>query len=741
MIVRPPFTLGVSLILSLLLVPVTATAAVQYRIDDAAMTPLSGPTRLGAKVRVAKVPLTDGVESDLEVERFEVWAENAQITVYGANEEVVSTLAPPDAKYYRGQVAGKADSLVFLTVIGGRVEGLVYADERKFALGSERKGRGREGMNLVVQESSVLDDIPADGQGFECAVEKTTLQRAGRPHAVTNGFGEPVSNVAPAGTQRSVINLAVDTDYELYTRAGSSAANVTTFIGNLIGAVSTIYTRDLRTEVRISFLGIQNNIADPFLIVPGSGPTSLDALLELGDRWHNTPPSTNVRSAATLVSGKPQLSGIAWVGTLCSGDFPSSGHFGGKYSYNGGIDPPDSLSVPNPNANPNYTAPSSNYWPLLQVAHELGHNVGSAHTHCIALTSAQKKEYNVTRSFVDECYSGQAGCYSGATSIPAEKGSIMSYCHLSGGANTRFTFGKDGETSEVALNGLIADMAGKTPAMSSITGPASLDPGVTGAASVSSVGGITYAWKISNGTFTGGGTTAAGASVSFSGTTNPVLLTVTATNASGCSVTDTKSVTVNEETTVAPEPPANVMATATGATSVSIAWTASLNADEYDVWRSAGGGTFALVGNAGPNTLFTDSTAAANTSYRYVVRAATGGKFSAFSLSDVATTVVFTDPSLTAGTTKVSADHLNELLTAVNAMRTLAGLAPATFSVTAPATSGTIRRQHVTDLRTALDAARATLGISAISYTDATLTAGVTTIKAAHLTDLRNGVK
>jgi hypothetical protein len=747
MIVRSMrLALGASLVVSLLLSS-TAAAAVQYRIDDASMAPLSGPTKIGATVRISKVPLTDGVESDLEVERFEVWAENAEIKVFGVNEEVVATMAPPDAKYYRGRVAGKPDSLVFLSVVGRRLEGLVYADERKFALGSERKGRGQQGMNIVVQESSVLDDVPADGQGFECGVEKTTLNHAVRPHAVTNALGEPVSNIAPTGTQRSVINLAVDTDYELFVKAGSSQANVTTYIGNLLGGVSTIYERDLRTEVRIAYLGIQTNVADPFTVVPtNDGPTTFDALLELGARWHNTPPSANARSAATLISGKSLLSGIAWVGTLCTGDFPSGAGYGGKYSYNGGITPPGSLAVPNPDANPNYVAPSSNYWPLLQVSHELGHNVGSSHTHCIPLTTAQRSEYAVTRSFVDECYSGEAGkgCFGGTQLVPTEKGSIMSYCHLRGPAyatNTRFTFGKDGETSEVALNGLLDDMAGKTPAMSAITAPLSLEIGIPGGASVTNVGGLTYAWKIVNGTFNGGGTTAAGASVSFSGTANPVLLTVTATSSSGCSVTDTKSVTIVEETAVAPAPPTNIVATATGSTSVHITWNASTTADEYDVWRSAGEGSFALVGNAGASTFFTDATAAASTSYRYVVRAATEGQFSTFSDDDVATTVVFTDPILTVDSTKAKAVHFTQLLTAVNAMRTLAGISPISFTAPAPTNAVTIRRQHLLDLRAGLDAARGVVGLSAIGYTDPTITAGSTTVKVVHITQLRDGVR
>ena len=50
-----------------------------------------------------------------------------------------------------------------------------------------------------------------------------------------------------------------------------------------------------------------------------------------------------------------------------------------------------------------------------------------------------------------------------------------------------------------------------------------------------------------------------------------------------------------------------------------------------------------------------------------------------FSPVDVATTVIFTDPSSLSGVT-IKAAHITELQTAVNAMRAAGGLTPTTFS-------------------------------------------------------------
>jgi len=60
------------------------------------------------------------------------------------------------------------------------------------------------------------------------------------------------------------------------------------------------------------------------------------------------------------------------------------------------------------------------------VAHELGHNFGSSHTHCEELASGGT-------DFVDHCYSNERnGCYVGSTACPGGtngNGTLMSYCH------------------------------------------------------------------------------------------------------------------------------------------------------------------------------------------------------------------------------------------------------------------------------------------------------------------------
>jgi len=220
---------------------------------------------------------------------------------------------------------------------------------------------------------------------------------------------------------------------------------------------------------------------------------------------------------------------------------------------------------------------------------------------------------------------------------------------------------------------------------------------------------------------------------------------VNVTNAFGALVVDGQGVglIINDDLKE-DEAPTGVVAAASSSTTVVVSWNPMAGASLYKVFRSGNGSTYDLVGSTSANSL-TDATAVGGKAYLYKVKAIgdsglPGPPSSLDSSPDLATTVVFTDPVLTPGVTKVKASHLSELRGAVNAVRQLAGLAAATFT-DASITSGLpIKRAHLTELRTAIDAARSTLGLSSTTYTDPTITA-TTQVKAAHLSELRDAVR
>jgi hypothetical protein len=185
--------------------------------------------------------------------------------------------------------------------------------------------------------------------------------------------------------------------------------------------------------------------------------------------------------------------------------------------------------------------------------------------------------------------------------------------------------------------------------------------------------------------------------------------------------------------------PANVVAAASSTTQVNITWNAVVGATSYQLYRRSPttGGAFALV-NSPTTNAYADTGVTAGNSYFYIVRAVNESTSSPDSTPDLATTILFTDDPIVAGSTVVKAVHLGEIRNAANAVRALAGLAPASFSGAASAGT-TITAAQINEVRTALDGGRSPLGLPTGGYTD-TLTAGVP-IKAVHFQEIRNRTK
>ncbi len=184
--------------------------------------------------------------------------------------------------------------------------------------------------------------------------------------------------------------------------------------------------------------------------------------------------------------------------------------------------------------------------------------------------------------------------------------------------------------------------------------------------------------------------------------------------------------------------PTGVAATATSPNNVLVSWNPVSNADHYDVYRRAGGGMYMPVGST-PAMAFNDGSVLSGQTYLYYVRAVTaGGAMSDNSLIDPATTITFADDPLSAGTI-VKAVHVSELRGAVNAFRAAVGLGGLTFSDSS-LVGATIRATHVQELRDALATVRMSAGVPPAVYSDSPLTSGVL-IKAAHVRELRSALK
>jgi hypothetical protein len=478
----------------------TAVARVPVPVAKDVGAALSGPVRAGERVVVPRLALDDGSEVSLDLEAFDVFAPGTTIIEYA--DKGPRRLAPPTDRYFRGSVIGDLDSVVMLAS-GSKLRGFIYTKGSFFAVAPDRNVYGDDLPEAVsrVRRVDPERDRPADLPPFQCGTESLPMPSPEGMNATA--LSMPIS-VQPLWTSTVyTVNLAIETDYELYTVIGSASAELR-YIGDLTAAASVIYWRDVKTVFQIGTVHLWTTAADPW-----TATDPANALDELGDYWHANY-SGVARTTVHFVSGKTFGGGIAWLGVLCSGDFNYGGHYGGAYGLTGNHT--GQFSTTNP----------SLYWGILGYTHEIGHNFNSPHTHCYP-------------TVIDHCYNSETPvppCYNGplcqnGTSDPCNIGTIMSYCHVRSGGYNNITliFGQNGQLSQQVLD----TMRGYVESKAGCLGPLAAAPTVTGVSPSC-------------------GSTSGGTSVTISGTGFQSYATVTIGGVKATSVTTVNSTTITATT-------------------------------------------------------------------------------------------------------------------------------------------------------------------------------------------------
>ena len=333
-------------------------------------------------------PTAPGASGRLVLKRFVVAAPDARVSVTGKDGE--SFLPLPEVSHFKGVIEGEPDSSVYVGVDATGLVAYVHSSTGHSYVGPEESNR-----NYVVRAADSPLNSAASASPWACAAE-------GLPSPLTAMAGPsyPVPNLPEVAGYKQA-SVRVETDNQLYLHFASSVSDLTTYVLKLYGAINVIYDRDLAMHLTVSEVHVWT-VADPY-----TGGDTLTQLYQLGDWWHaNKPVASNPRTLVHYLSGHPVSGGIAWLGVLCSGDFPAGPtgtDWGGSYGLTqvNGIYP---LSL----------------WDQDAAAHEMGHNAGSAHTHCYSPA-------------IDHCWNQESGCYSGTKENPGlGNGTIMSYCHLLG---------------------------------------------------------------------------------------------------------------------------------------------------------------------------------------------------------------------------------------------------------------------------------------------------------------------
>lgn len=324
--------------------------------------------------RLLAFPLADGREVSVSIARVDVFAPGARVVVASRSGETPIDLS--SMLLFSGSIDDAPGSRVFLSFSPAGINGFVLSDGQTQIISSGPMGA----------HSPVIFNVERLPEGMIRWMDKTCGTMA-LPAPNSPDVNNLPNGPAPASGPCRRADLAIETDWE-YTRDifGGNTTVAAAYAATLIAADSEIYTRDINTRLRVSFLRVWADDSDPY-----STTGTLNRLFEFQDHW-NLNMTGMPRDAAHILSGiRGEYGGVAYLPGLCnqSYDYGLSTYLNGSFPY------------PLQNNNPQN-------WDVFVTSHELGHNFGAPHSHDLVPP-------------IDGC--GLGNC------ADAALGSIMSYCH------------------------------------------------------------------------------------------------------------------------------------------------------------------------------------------------------------------------------------------------------------------------------------------------------------------------
>lgn len=362
----------------------------------------------------------DAQPSRLALSPRRVWTADAKIHVH--QDDGLRLEQPPADQYYLGRIEGESGSRAMLRVAeDGSTLGLVASSGGTWVINSDGSSEAisQAALHELPEHDTAQDSFQCETLEPPASAEKA-MQDAWLKEMPIDDIGTNVGPAHSGSSARYEARIAIETDHAYFQRLGHNSQQASRYMADMFAFISSIYEDELDTALTISYLSLWETSNEPW-----TQHRTLCALNQFGWYWNSH--RTHVeRSLAHFVSGRNMGGGVAWLGVLCGQPFtvgancpglPSSGLFGGDYGLSANIAG---------NFNPNNPQP---VWDITVIAHELGHNFNSPHTHCYGGIGGSGHP-------VDRCYGGESGhgCHAGGGFLPGPmgqgSGTIMSYCHL-----------------------------------------------------------------------------------------------------------------------------------------------------------------------------------------------------------------------------------------------------------------------------------------------------------------------
>ena len=282
--------------------------------------------------------------------------------------------------YYQGIVKGDNESLVAISFFDNDVVGVSSIKN----VGNIILGKAKNSEDFVSYNDAKLKGANPFTCGADDLPENKDHSIQYNPETMT------------AKKTSNCVRIYYEAGFGPYTQNGSNTTTTTNWVTAMHNNISTLYANDGIT-VALSEVFVWTS-TDPYTGTPN----------EILGKFRSGRPTFN-GDVGQLIRN-PATTSIAYLDVLCS----TSNH-----SYSG--------------VNFYYSNVPAYSWNIEAMTHEIGHNLGSPHTHACA--------WNGNGTAIDGC-GPAAGSNEGCNAaLPTNGGTIMSYCHLVNGVGINFANG------------------------------------------------------------------------------------------------------------------------------------------------------------------------------------------------------------------------------------------------------------------------------------------------------------
>lgn len=317
-----------------------------------------------------------------QVVEVELFKNNVLTESFIVRDEKGNVLDVELGEYYRGIIKGDYSSIVAISFFDGDVMGVISSNE----FGNIVIGKSVDKQDfLTYSDRNILGDNP-----FVCGVDEIDPSLHGEAL-------EYQPEMASKTLTDNCVKIYYEIAYQPYVRNGSNVQNTINWITGIQNNISTLYGND---NIQIALHEVKVwTVDDPYNGTPHEN---------LADFANS---DAQFDSDLAHLVNYPTTTSVAYLNSLCTD---------ARYAYSG-------IAM-------TYQQVPTYSWTIMAMTHEMGHSMGSPHTHACA--------WNGNNTAIDGCgpaWGNDEGCDG---PIPAEGGTIMSYCHgVSVGINFNLGFG------------------------------------------------------------------------------------------------------------------------------------------------------------------------------------------------------------------------------------------------------------------------------------------------------------